>query len=215
MVVTAPRVATVAFSDGRRVRTRSDSELPYGMRIALLLTPNRAGTLQDRVEARAAYDSSGRRIRESSIQGSELQWRIWHPPARPARGACALRLTGGYPASTEGGQVAATLRPYPAQIAGRAFLSCIDTAYYVPGRGMRASVLLDAQHPGQVAPAPIPGLSPVPGVPGLFNTTRNYGFESLSARREGDAWIVVADGGRNAEDDRIRLLRHLRIHIAS
>ena len=157
----------------------------------------------------AAFDSSGRRMTERRVLGSGLEWRIWNPPARPANGACRLQLTGGYHATSEWGQVAGSLRPYPGTIAGRGFLSCIDTEYYVPGRGMRASVLLDAQAPGSTPPAAIPGLAPIPGLRGFFNASNGYDFEPLSARREGTAWLVVAGGGRGAEEARVRLLQHL------
>jgi hypothetical protein len=36
----------------------------------------------------------------------------------------------------------------------------------------------------------------------------------MTAKREGDTWVVVTGGGRNAEEARIRLLRHLTATIA-
>jgi hypothetical protein len=75
---------------------------------------------------------------------------------------------------------------------------------------MRAAVLLDAAKPGRIAPADIPGLAPIRQAPGLFNGSGDYSFKGpMTAEREGNAWIVVAGGGRNAEEARIRLLRHL------
>jgi hypothetical protein len=116
--------------------------------------------------------------------------------------------------TAEWGQVATAIRPYPGQIIGRGFLSCVDTEYYVPGRGMRAAVLLDAAKPGHVAPAAIPGLDRLPQAPGLYNGTGDYASRGpMTAKREGNAWIVVAGGGRNAEEARIRLLRHLTVTL--
>ena len=43
-----------------------------------------------------------------------------------------------------------------------------------------------------------------------------YSFRGpMTAKREGNAWLVVAGGGRNAEEARIRLLRHLTLTIAA
>ncbi len=212
VALTAPRVRSVEFSDGRRRPALPAAGLPYGMRVAVLRTPHdpRLSTV---IRSVAVFDAAGRRLIEHRVAGSGLQWRIWNPPAPPADGACRLRVSGSFPARTEWGQVAASVHPYPAAIAGRGFLSCIDTEYYVPGRGLRASVLLDAQAPGRTAPAAIPGVTPIPGLPGLFNTSSGAGTEPLTARREGSSWLVVAGGGRGAEEARVRLLEHLRVQV--
>jgi len=212
VALTASEVRSVEFSDGHRAPAVPAPDLPYGMRIAVLRTPH-SHSLRTLIKSVAVFDATGRRIPERRVWGSGLAWRIWNPPAQPAKGACRLQLTGGYHANTEWGQVAAALRPYPGAIAGRGLLSCIDTEFYVPGRGMRASVLLDAAHPDRALPAPIPGLTPVPGLRGIYNRAISYGFEPLTARREGAAWLVVADGGRGGEEARIRLLRHLKIQL--
>lgn len=164
-----------------------------------------------------ALDSHGRVAVRSPDYGDGLPFRDWNRPQAPASGACQLHvsaLAGGV--SAEWGQVATAIHPYPGQIVGRGFLSCIDTEYYVPGRGMRAAVLLDAAQPGARRPADLPGLAPIPQAPGLYNGTGDYSFHGpMSAKREGNAWIVVAGGGRNAEESRIRLLRHLSATIDS
>ena len=159
------------------------------------------------------FGAGGRRLAERRVNGSGLEWRIWNPPEPPAKGACRLDVTGGYDAKTEWGQVAGSLRPYPAPIDGRGFLSCIDTEYYVPGRGMRAAVLLDAHAPGRAAPAAIPGLEAIPGAGAISTSPMTTAREPLAARREGNAWIVVSGGGRGAEEARVDLLRHLRVQI--
>jgi hypothetical protein len=212
VVVTAPWVSSVLFSDRKRAQTRADPELPYGLRLAVLKTPH-PGDRPGPIEAVAAFDRAGRRLTSRSAPGSRLPWRIWNPPAAPAHGACQLRLTGGYRAKTEWGQVAARIGPYPAPLLGRGFLACIDSEYYVPGRGMRASVLLDAARPDQAEPIAIPGLATVAGLHGIYNTAQGYQFEPMTARREGRAWILVAGGGRNSEEARIRLLNHLAVTI--
>ncbi len=214
VLVTSPEVASVAFADGRRVSTVGDRELPYGLRVALLRTRHRPGPPAGGLEAvETAYDRAGRVIPVSAVRGSGLSWRIWNPPAAPSPGACALAVTGGYPARALWGQVAAALRPYPARVLGRGFVSCIDTEYQLPGARVRASVLLDASSPARAAPAPIPGLAAVPGLPGFYETDPEYGFESLLARREGDTWLVAAGGAKDLKA-RARLLAHLRVSVA-
>jgi len=214
VVVTAPNVALVRFAGGRTARTVHEPGLPNALRVAVLRSPRHAKLSSLRVLS--VQSTSGETIHEGAIRGSGLPWRIWNPPAKPSPGACSLRATGGY--ATEWGQVAAAIRPYPAPIYGRAFLSCIDTEYFPPGChspgcGIRASVLLDAASPGRVAPASIPGLSRIPGLPRYANSAQNYGFEQLSARRVGDAWIVAEGGSEHGQAARIRLLRDLAVSI--
>ncbi len=211
VVVTAPGVWRVRFSDGRTAPALASYGLPYGLRVAVQQTPH--STKPRLSGAVAAFDRGGRHIPEKRVLGSGLPWLIWNRPAAPPRGACQLRVSNNYTANPERGQVAARILPYPGRVVGRGFLSCIDTEYYVPGRGMRASVLLDAARPGSVTPALIPGLAPVPGLPGIYNTAEDYGFEPITARRQGNAWIVIAGGGRNSEEARIRLIRQLTASV--
>jgi len=222
VIVTAPDVARVHFSDGRTVGTVSEPGLPYGMRVAVLRTPHHKEPpfRPAAIRAMGFENSAGEPIREGDVRGSGLPWRIWNPPAKPSLGACALHAAGGY--ATEWGQVAAVIRPYPAPIYGRAFLSCIDTEFFPsgchsPGCGMRAAVLLDASRPDHVAPAPIPGLAAIRGLPGYANSEQDFGFGQLSARRVGDAWIV-AEGPlavEHGEAARIRLLRNLTATVSA
>lgn len=161
-------------------------------------------------------DARDKPITESPDHGATW-FRDWNPPATPLAGPCPLHVSGLGGAVAKWGQVATAIRPYPARIVGRGFLSCVDTEYHLPGgAGLRASVLLDAADPGRVAPAAIPGLQPIPQVPGLYNATTGYGLaQPMTAKREGNAWIIVAGGGRNAEEARIRLLRHLTATLPS
>jgi hypothetical protein len=97
------------------------------------------------------------------------------------------------------------VRPFPEQIIGRAFLSCVDTEYYLHGWPLDAAILLDAAHPGS-SPAAIAGLKAVPGAPGFFNGPGDF-HGDLTATRHGNAWLVVAGGSGPAQ--RILVLRHL------
>ncbi len=229
--IAAPRVASFLVNGTRRVATKPLPELPYGLRVAIIHTPlrgaraglaGRDAAVRRGIEAARfrplsviPLDAWGRRIAESPDHGA-VWFRDWNPPTAPLPGPCPLRVSGLPGVTAEWGQVATAIRPYPAPIVGRGFLSCVDTEYYLAGRGMRASVLLDAAGPGRVAPAAIPGLRPIPQVRGLYNSTSGYGLDGpMTAKREGNAWIVVAGGGRDAEEARIRLLRHLTVTLPS
>jgi hypothetical protein len=69
---------------------------------------------------------------------------------------------------------------------------------------MTAAVLLNARRPG-AEPGPIPGTRPVPGHPNMVD----FPAASLSAQREGNAWLVVQGGSGTAQ--RIRVLQALVI----
>ena len=233
--ITAPRVAYFLMNGTRRVATKTLPGLPYGLRVAIIHTPlhGSAGRLAaadrrpidrlgpiDRLAAGAfkaqptvPLDAQGKPIAESSDYGA-VWFRDWNRPATPLKGPCQLHVSGLRDITAEWGQVATAIRPYPEQIIGRGFLSCIDTEYYVPGRGMRAAVLLDAANPGASAPAEIPGLEPIPQAPGLYNGPGGLSSRGpITAKREGNAWVLVAGGGRDAEEARIRLLRHLTVSL--
>ena len=106
--------------------------------------------------------------------------------------------------------LAAPIRPFPEQLVGRAFLSCVDVEYYLHGWPLDAAVLLDAAQPGSL-PAAIPGLAPVPGHRGYVNGPGDFKGE-VTATRRGSAWLVVAGGEGLAQ--RLRLLSHLKATIS-
>ena len=88
---------------------------------------------------------------------------------------------------------------------GELFVSCVSTEYYLHGWPMAAAVLLDARRPG-AALGPIPGAHPVPGHPEFVD----FIGASLSARRVGDAWLVVQGGSGTTQ--RLRVLKALEIN---
>ncbi|HEV3321684.1 MAG TPA: hypothetical protein VG147_05765 [Solirubrobacteraceae bacterium] len=216
--ITAPRVAYFLVNGTRRVATKTLPGLPYGLRVGIIHTPRRGAP--DRLAAIAfkpptivPLDALGKPIAESHDYGA-VWFRDWNRPATPLKGPCQLHVSGLGRITAEWGQVATAIRPYPAPIIGRGFLSCVDTEYYIPGRGLRAAVLLDAANPGASAPAAIPGLKPIPQAPGLYNSAGGLVLNGpISAKREGDTWVIVAGGGRDAEGARIRLLRHLTVTL--
>jgi hypothetical protein len=219
--ISAPRVAYYLVNGTRRVATKALAGLPYGLRVAVIHTPlhARAGqriAFATRAPILIPLDARGAPIKESLDYGASW-FRDWNRPAPQLKGPCQLHVSGLEGITAEWGQVATVLRPYPAPIIGAGFLSCMDTEYYLARRGIRASVLLDAANPGRAVPSAIPGMVPIPHLPGFYNDGPGQGFEGepMTGRRQGKAWVVAAGGGRNAEGARVRLLRHLTVSLPS
>jgi hypothetical protein len=84
-------------------------------------------------------------------------------------------------------------------------VSCVSTEYYLHGWPMAAAVLLDARRPGVVL-GRIPGANPVPGHPNVVD----FAGASLSARRVGNAWLVVQGGSGTTQ--RVSVLNALKNH---
>jgi hypothetical protein len=141
---------------------------------------------------------SWQRGRRAGPSGRGILWALNHrysgffrnpPLRRPPAGPCAIdssRLSG---AQQLAGSVILHVRPVP-QVIGRAYLSCIDTEITYRRWALDAALLLDAHHPGAL-PAPLPGSSPVPGHPGVVQEESGGIFGAITARRVGDAWLVV------------------------
>ena len=87
---------------------------------------------------------------------------------------------------------------------GELFVSRVSTEYYLHGWPMVAAVLLDARYPGARL-GPIPGARPVPGHPSAVD----FADGSLSARRIGNAWLVVKGGSGTAQ--RLQVLDALTV----
>jgi hypothetical protein len=214
VMVAGPSVASVRVNGTRDVATAPLPTLPYGMRVAVIHSPLQKNR-RPRLLHLAALNASRRPAVRAPDDGTGIHFEDWNRPQPQADGICRLTVTGWPAAVAEWGQVASAIRGYEGQIVGRGFLSCVDTEYYVPGRGMRAAVLLDAAAPDHSLPAPIPGLEPVTQAPGIYNGGAESLNGPMTARREGKAWIVVSGGGRGAEEARIRLLRDLSVTIGS
>ncbi len=218
-VVTLPEVAAVQVEGGTRVPTEALPGLPFGLRAARVVSPfeepealpgSHAGHVRliEPMVALAANgepipQSTSRETRETPFQGTVHKWSA---PGREPQGSCELHA-GGAGVSAESGVVLGDVRPYPGHIFGDAFLPCNATVYSLGGQRLRAYVLLDAANPGSL-PAGIPGLSPVPGVPGVYSGESGFygGPGELTARRSGGAWVAV-EGAEAPE--RIQLLEDL------
>jgi len=144
----------------------------------------------------------------------------YHAPTRPRPGVCELAQHGLPALHVQFGHTIAWIAPVPDAL-GEVFLSCVDTEYWMDGWPLQAAVLLDGHRPGQVL-GPIPGARPIPGQPDMVNlplgrVSLNYDTPisadspqfSLTAKRVGNAWLVVQGGSGLAQ--RVHVLNALRI----
>jgi hypothetical protein len=112
-------------------------------------------------------------------------------PRRPLQGACQL-VQHGLPALTpEWGNVVTYIAPIPNAV-GEVFSSCVNTTYYLHGWPLAAALLLDAQNPEHTL-GPLPGAQKVAGHPNLVEVP-THGWGDITARRVGNAWLVVQGG---------------------
>lgn len=211
VVVTDPRVAAILADGTVRVPTVSLPGLPYGLRGALVRIPVKtrnqilpAGRLP-RGHAPGptlvALDAQDHAIsqRWNSRIPHQATVRAWHDPSRQPHGSCQLH--GELPGlSAQSGEVASAIHPLLGGLVGHAFLPCATAVYYPQHVPLRATVLLDAANPKARVVA-LPDFKPVAGAPGYFAQG------GLTARRSGNAWLIVGQGTGLAE--RMRLLRHL------
>jgi hypothetical protein len=184
-VLTAPEVAAVRLSNRRVILTRTDPRLPFGIRAAVFVSPPHGPNTV------TALDAAGRPIRYVHTFAPPEPTTFWRRPQSVARGSCSITAARNSGLQADWGHVVTTILADP-QILGRAFLSCIDTWYYLhgsPNDAMDAAVLVDATHPG-APPAPLPEMTPVPGHPGIFDREGTL-LGRLTARRIGNAWLVV------------------------
>jgi len=198
------------LANGRPTTVVTHAELPYDLRLAQIdLVRPRYGSPTPPLLAVGARGKPLGYLGEESA-GSVTQVRWWEKPERGAPGPCRIRAHGLAALEPEWGHVAATIKPYPLEIIGRAFFSCADSEYYLHNWPLETAILLDAQHPGS-APAPIPGMMPMPHTPDLFNAPGDW-HGDITAIRHGNAWLVVAGGSGLLQ--RIQVLRHLTASIS-
>jgi hypothetical protein len=144
----------------------------------------------------------------------------YHAPTHPRTGVCGLAQHGLPALHAQFGHTIAGIAPVPDAL-GEVFLSCVDTEYWMDGSPLQAAVLLDGHRPGQVL-GPIPGARPVSGHPDMVNLplgrvpltydtpiSADSPQFSLTAKRVGNAWLVVQGGSGLAQ--RVQVLDALRI----
>jgi len=227
--MTTARVAAVRVSPTLTIRTRADPQLPDGYRIAVAIHESITSVLAgQRPQRRSSspnpfavvpLDGAGRPIpshlapfppprepgafwQAQPTSGVGPQPTLHRPPA----GACEIDTSALRGIELFFGSVVQHIRGVP-QLTGRTYLSCAETQFGYRN-GVDAAILLDAQHPGS-APAPIPNAAPVPGHPGIVDEpASDIGTgKALTARRVGNAWLVIETGGTVAY--RVNVLGHL------
>jgi hypothetical protein len=224
VLLTAPEVAAVRVSPTLTLLTRADKQLPDGERIAIAVQQavGRKTALGSGSGAptAVALDRQGKPIRvtaRTARLGEEPVFWQAKPAGRgssgtrlanaPPPGACEINTSTLAGSTPEYGTVVQRIRGFP-QLNSDDYLSCADTAFTYHGQAVLAAILLDAQHPG-AAPAAFPDASLVSQHPRAFSLTATPagGSQSISARRIGDAWLVIQANGSVRE--RVALLAGL------
>jgi hypothetical protein len=166
-----------------------------------------------------ALNAAGKPMPTGEDAGSRgMASRFWQSPEPVARGVCALDVAPLPGLTARFGEVA-TMIWGMRRLQSSAFLSCLSGYYTYDGGGFEVGVLLSATHPGS-RPGALWGASAVPGRPGLMNvaapppnTPPWVGFrtrgEASTARREGEAWLVVRS--RSDLSKRIAVLDALHV----
>jgi len=222
----------VRLSPSLTVLTRPDPQLPQHYRIAIsvrqVVSHSTIGQLLPPQWRAVALGRDGRPIGLPASEYSEphLAASFWVAGGGrglrvPPAGACEILTHGLLGAS---GYVVGHVHAIGG-LAGRPYLSCADTQLAAEHPlGPTVAILLDARDPG-LRPAAFPGARAVPGHPSTFNVPpvslakAHRQFPSLldpaiTARRIGDAWLVVEASGTLAA--RIAILDHVDvcIHLA-
>ncbi len=205
-VLTAPQVAAVSVANGPTILTRADARLPYGFRAAVFeLSAKAFSSGAPRV---TALDGTGRAIPGSSYEEPPReQARYWQSPQREPQGRCRLTARPDSGVHAGLGTILTAIIPDPG-IIGHAFLSCVAVGFRLHGVWLTAAVLLDAAHPGG-PPAALPDMRPLAGAPGVVDRSSAFLREGITARRAGDAWLVVQ--GQASVSQRLQGLRALRV----
>jgi hypothetical protein len=215
IMITTPQVATVRVNGGNAIRTVRGRGLPFGYRSVAVFIPTTAATPPvsgtpgplsgPTVPDAQAFDARGQQLAQRPVQGYRLNARYWQPPQRPPSGACTMTATGITGLSAQWGHVVTALHRFP-RIDPHVLVSCIDTEYYLNRWPLDAAVLLNAADPHRPAP-PLPSARAIPGHPGLFSAPGDD-HGTLTARRTGRAWLVVAGGSNLLQRELV--LDHLR-----
>jgi hypothetical protein len=215
ILLTTSDVAAILLDGKTRVPTIPLPGLPYGYRAAHIVTA--IAPAEERIppglgrpqgpSSLVPLDGQGQPIHYKPNSLSPFQGRVrsWEYPAQTPASSCGLRASPLPGLTAQGGQALSAIRPYPAkliggQIVGHAFLPCVSVLYHLQGIPLQALILLDAAHPGARVAA-LPDFKPVRGASGFLDEG------GLTARREGNGWLVVGQGSGVAQ--RVELLRHL------
>ncbi len=230
--LTGPRVAAVRIGTHLVVTPRREPGLPAGDRAVVFYLPAGSPEIDPpwfpagqlglpRGAKTLSVVAVGRNGAPIPVNRGAQQFRLparyWERPQQAPRGACALAAPSSYRAYR--GTTAVRLEP-ETDVEGAALTSCLSVDYKVAGATLTAAVLVNAESPTSAPPA-LFGASPVAGQPGLVNREEDTGLHSstliaFTARRDGDAWIVV-EGGRGLAQriEAVRALRIARIDVST
>ncbi|HEX2703743.1 MAG TPA: hypothetical protein VHM72_09960 [Solirubrobacteraceae bacterium] len=208
VLVTEPQVAAVRVSPTLTLLTRTDKQLPGGERVAIAVQQSLGKKTSLRPgwgEATAvALDRQGKPIattaRTARLDEKAVYWQsagAGRAPTRsrvsnsPPPGACEIDTRGLAGAMPEYGIVVKHVHGFRRLVA-RAYLSCASTDFVYRGQAVVAAILLDAQRPG-VLPELLPNARQVSQHPQAFSIPPPPagGNLSITARRVGDAWLVI------------------------
>ncbi len=221
-------IAGVRLWDGKVLLTRAEPSLPQGYRAVVARISERAFRRAYRRDGKAweLLDPSGRVVAEpaeddrSADTKAQLAREIDGWPSASA--FCSLTPKPGAQLRLPSRSWVLKQAPRPAEgVRQGAFLSCATVDLPTDRVGEpRIAVLLDARAPGRRAPADLPDQSPAgsdgiveaasPSI-GLPAPTEPVVPVTLTAKRIGNAWLVV-DGGTRAE--RLRLIDGLEVRLA-
>jgi hypothetical protein len=209
-------VKTVSIGGGPAVATRATAALIGGLRSVVVEIQGSANMVSRDREFCPSVTLVGSRGSSNSgrgLQGPPLEVVLagrqeWRRPKPLARGVCELRTVHLDDYVPRWGNV--VTRMSASRVFDGGFVSCVDSEYFSPEEAsMDAAVLLNAARPG-ATPNSLPGLTALPGHPGIFEAPGSEG--ELVARRIPHAWLVVEEGGTGIAEALI-LLAHLRATV--
>ena len=204
-MVVSSRVAAVLIDPHEVIASRPDARLPSGWRAVVAFTSVPLDRLRPVPLDRYGHIiAAQRKTGVHLVQGSGVSTVRTYVPGSSAPAPCAIRPVrlAGVTAQWE---VVATATPSlgSAVLPGTLF-SCARSWFSIKGQkeAPSAAVLLNAQSPRRLAPAP-PGLTPT-GLPGIFSNAS----AGIVAKRVGAGWLVVQS---NSSATGRRLLNAIRI----
>lgn len=154
--------------------------------------PSKSGLQRVPMTPAIALDRYGHELPFKPGAGYGVFSRWWQRPQRQPLGSCQLRIHRSPGLTAQWGHVIYRIKPVR-DVQGAAFLSCLSIEYYLHHWGLTVAVLLNAGHPGEPV-GPLPGMQPVAANPGLLTAAHGSVFGAITARRVGDAWLVVQGG---------------------
>lgn len=214
-VVTTSQVVAVSI-EGRRMPTRRESTLPYGLRGIMVEIRGLRGESESTFTKKARrvriipYNARGKRIAERPTNSVpfKLPTESVVDAEHPRNGACRIEVARPLAGlAVEEANTVVKVKPYKSLISGT-LASCANTRYRLSGQRLVAAIMLDASHPGS-QPENLRTMRLLAGHTDVFQTPGIEG--EMVAKRIPGAWLFV--GGRGELQQRLILLEHLRARV--